>query len=82
MQRRWYNQKHFDVNEYKYFSDVNEGDLNWILPNKILAFSSPTTYETDGGLPPSQYLKYFKKNKVATVVRLNSKLYSHSDFED
>jgi cell division cycle 14 len=82
LHKRWYNWRHFDIEEYKYFSLLEEGDFNWVLPNKILAFSSPTTYDTDGGLSPSHYLPYFKKNRVATVVRLNSKMYSHSEFED
>ena len=41
-------------------SDVEEGDMNWILPNQILAMSSPSTYELDGGLKPKRYIPFFK----------------------
>ena len=44
--------------------------------------SSPTAYKTDGGIQPSNYVDYFKRNQVSTVVRLNEKLYSQSEFED
>lgn len=79
--RNWYNIDTFDVNAYHCFSHVYEGDMNWILPGRILAMSSPSSYKIDGGLSPSEYLKYFKKHRVSTVVRLNEKMYQHQDFE-
>lgn len=82
LQHGWWNWQTMDIEQYNYFSKVEEGDLNWILPGKLLAMSSPSTYDTDGGIQPARYLKYFKRNRVATVVRLNSRLYSHSEFED
>lgn len=69
--RRWYSLDRFDVKEYTLMSDVYEGDMNWILPGRILALSSPSSYSGDGGLRPSEYLKFFKQNRVSTVVRLN-----------
>ena len=44
--------------------------------------SSPTAYKTDGGIHPAEYMAFFKRNRVGCVVRLNERLYSHSDFED
>ncbi|MEQ2234843.1 Dual specificity protein phosphatase cdc14ab, partial [Ilyodon furcidens] len=31
----------FSTEEYEHYERVENGDMNWILPGKILAFSSP-----------------------------------------
>ncbi|XP_026230381.1 dual specificity protein phosphatase CDC14AB-like [Anabas testudineus] len=33
--------ENFDVEEYEHYERVENGDMNWIIPGKILAFSSP-----------------------------------------
>jgi cell division cycle 14 len=40
-QLQWYNTITFDSKAYENLYSVNEGDLNWIIPSKIMAFSSP-----------------------------------------
>ena len=82
IKRRWWDWRRFDVDAYRYFGDINEGDMNWTLPGRILAMSSPSSYKTDGGLAPAFFLDFFKTNRVTTIVRLNEKLYDHSEFED
>jgi cell division cycle 14 len=67
-----------------YFPSQN-GDLNWIVDGKILAFAGPSyerTVTPEGycTLSPRDYLPYFKKKEVALVVRLNKKLYDEQDF--
>jgi len=51
--------------------------MNWIIPGKMLAFSSPsnTTHDSDGyrTFTPEDYAIPFKKWKVNVVVRLNNK---------
>ena len=37
----WFNYKKFNLNEYEHYERVENGDLNWIIPNKFVAFSSP-----------------------------------------
>ncbi len=37
----WYNDATFDVKEYEYYERVENGDLNWIIPDKFLAFMGP-----------------------------------------
>ena len=37
----WYNFKVFDNKEYEYYEQVENGDLNWIIPNKFIAFMGP-----------------------------------------
>jgi hypothetical protein len=62
--KKWYRYDKFDVSEYLTMSDVDEGDMNWIIPKQILAMSSPSTYQTDGGLKPKKYFQFFRINKI------------------
>mgnify|MGYP001598446700 CR=1 FL=1 len=47
----WYNFKTFDYKEYELNHKLYSGDMNWIIPKKILALSSPTDSKHEG-LPP------------------------------
>ena len=66
------------------FSPQN-GDLNWIVKGRILAFAGPS-YERHISpegyctLSPNDYIPYFTQNKVSLVVRLNKKAYHEEDF--
>jgi cell division cycle 14 len=46
----WYNPSTFKVKEYEEYERVDNGDMNWIIPGKFLAFSSPSPaqYDADG----------------------------------
>lgn len=66
---------------------VQNGDLNWIIQDKILAFAGPSykknvTPEGYCTLAPSDYIPYFKSKNVGLVVRLNKKNYNEEDFLD
>lgn len=37
----WFNYKTFDLKTYRFYERVENGDLNWIIPGKFIAFSSP-----------------------------------------
>jgi len=61
------------------------GDLNWIIKDKILAFAGPhyrrnITAEGYCTLTPHDYIKYFQQKNVGLVVRLNKKCYDENDF--
>ena len=76
----------FNVDEYEYFEHVENGDLNWIVSNKILAFAGPqnkkvVTPEGFCMLTPADYIPYFLKANVKLVIRLNKKCYDENDFE-
>ncbi|XP_013771625.1 dual specificity protein phosphatase CDC14A-like [Pundamilia nyererei] len=71
----------FSAEEYEHYERVENGDMNWIVPGKVLAFSSPHSR----GYPlhtPEAYFSYFYQNDVTTVVRLNRTLYDGRRFED
>ena len=58
--------------------------MNWIIPKKFVAFSSPYDQKTDkyGNriYTPQDYVPIFKKLGVKVVIRLNNKTYDPSDF--
>ncbi|XP_037528072.1 dual specificity protein phosphatase CDC14A [Rhipicephalus sanguineus] len=76
----------FDVEEYEYYERVENGDLNWIVPNKFIAFCGPhPKSKIENGHPfhsPETYFPYFRKHNVSTVVRLNKKIYDARRFAD
>lgn len=75
----------FDVEEYEYYEQVENGDLNWIIQDKILAFAGPSyskVVSPEGycTLAPSDYIPYFTRKKIGLVVRLNKKNYDEKEF--
>ncbi|XP_010745280.1 dual specificity protein phosphatase CDC14AB [Larimichthys crocea] len=86
LQHGFFDFESFDVEEYEHYERVENGDMNWIIPGKILAFSSPhTRSKIENGYPlhaPEAYFAYFRQNDVTAVVRLNRKLYDGRRFED
>lgn len=58
--------------------------MNWIIPGKFLAFSSPSAakYDNDGfrTFTPEDYCPLFKKWKIGTVIRLNKATYDKEKF--
>eukprot|EP01127_Copromyxa_protea_P004080 TRINITY_DN1389_c0_g1_i3.p1 TRINITY_DN1389_c0_g1~~TRINITY_DN1389_c0_g1_i3.p1 ORF type:complete len:271 (-),score=37.12 TRINITY_DN1389_c0_g1_i3:59-871(-) len=77
----------FDLQEYTFYEQVENGDLNWILPGKILAFSSPGPEQYGPGREiirhsPKYYIDLFKEFKVDTVIRLNKIEYDAKLFQE
>ena len=49
----WFNYKTFNLAEYEHYERIENGDLNWIIPQKFIAFSSPSDKTVDKhGVPP------------------------------
>jgi cell division cycle 14 len=67
------------MEEHKNMKTENE-DMNWVIPGKFLAFSSPQNqiYDKDGTrtFTPDDYGSVFKSWKINLVVRLN-----HANYE-
>jgi len=78
----WYNPVDFNLSEYQYYERVENGDLNWIIPKKFVAFSTPvdSTGNQDFSFSPDYYVPIFKKIGVTMVVRLNNKEYDREVF--
>ncbi|XP_050293486.1 dual specificity protein phosphatase CDC14C-like isoform X2 [Anthonomus grandis grandis] len=74
----FFNFEDFNASEYDLYNKLEFGDLNWLLPRKFLAFIGPADNRT--AHPPEFYIKYFLKNDVKTVIRLNNVLYDAYTF--
>ncbi|KAM6454147.1 dual specificity protein phosphatase CDC14A isoform 2-T2 [Liasis olivaceus] len=78
--------KTFDADEYEHYERVENGDFNWIVPGKFLAFSGPhPKTKIENGYPlhaPEAYFPYFRKHNITTVIRLNKKIYEAKRFTD
>ncbi|XP_035784733.1 dual specificity protein phosphatase CDC14A-like [Anopheles albimanus] len=84
--RRFFNFADFDYITYEYYERVENGDLNWIVPGKFLAFCGPhreSRYEN--GMPihsPEAYFRYFEETGVTTIIRLNMRQYDAKSFTE
>lgn len=60
----WFDIKNFNLRDYEFYERVENGDLNWILPGKFIAFSGPssTAKDPDGmrTFTPEDYVPIFK----------------------
>ncbi|XP_075364368.1 dual specificity protein phosphatase CDC14A isoform X4 [Mycteria americana] len=86
LQHGFFDFKTFDVDEYEHYERVENGDFNWIVPGKFLAFSGPhPKSRLENGYPlhaPEAYFPYFKKHNVTSIIRLNKKIYEAKRFTD
>ncbi|NWW23702.1 CC14A phosphatase, partial [Falcunculus frontatus] len=86
LQHGFFDFKTFDVDEYEHYERVENGDFNWIIPGKFLAFSGPhPKSKLENGYPlhaPEAYFPYFKKRNVTSIIRLNKKIYEAKRFTD
>jgi protein-tyrosine phosphatase len=77
----------FDIQSYEFYERVENGDWNWIVPNKFLAFSGPhdarRTMQGDvHTLSAQDYAEIFQRLGVKTVIRLNTPCYDRATFLD
>ncbi|XP_056381035.1 dual specificity protein phosphatase CDC14B isoform X3 [Hyla sarda] len=76
----------FDLEEYQHYERAENGDFNWIIPKKFLAFSGPhQKSKMENGYPhhaPEAYFPYFREHNLTTIVRLNKKMYESKRFTD
>jgi len=61
---KWFDVRNFNLRNYEYYERVENGDLNWIIPGKFIAFSGPsaTSHDSDGlrTFTPEDYVPIFK----------------------
>lgn len=65
------------------YNALSGGDMNWIIPNKVLALSSPDDriHGNNGTMPFSKLINTFKKLGLKNVLRLNEDYYEKDEFE-
>ena len=87
IQLNWYSYARFDSCEFEQM--LKHGDLSWVVPNQIIAFSSPTGgggygrafYSGALGFSPDELIDSFHDLGVKGVIRLNDRLYDAGMFE-
>jgi cell division cycle 14 len=82
--QHWYSPETFDANDYAHYYESQHGNMNWIIPGKLLAFASPFTQRQlpDGYrvAVPSDLIEPFKQKGINHIIRLNEKLYDERVF--
>ena len=82
---KWYDFRTFNVKEYEFYERVENGDVNWIIPGKFMAFMGPIEKRDANqryGHHPKKYVEIFKKFGVTRVIRLNEEKYDRKYFLD
>lgn len=83
---KWFNLAAFDLKSYEFKEKVENGDMNWIIPQKLLAFSSPNDNSPNSDLyqifSVAEYCQAFNTEKIKTVIRLNNKTYEEKQFTE
>ena len=77
----WFNLRTFNLKEYTFYESVDNGDLNWVVPDKFVAFSTPNDFSRVPGRRPftaSEIVPVLRRFNVGLVVRLNDPLYERS----
>ena len=79
--------ENFNVEEYEHYEKVENGDMNWIVDGRFLAFAGPhdaraCTPEGYVTTAVDDLVPHFKRKGVAAVVRLNKKYYNEKRFKD
>ena len=77
MKLKWYDPDTFNLADYQHYEKVENGDMNWIIPKKFLALSTPvdSSQSQDMTYTPDYYVPIFKKLGITAVFRLNNKEY-------
>jgi cell division cycle 14 len=71
-----FNPDQIDPDETARLEDPENGDMNWIVKGKLLAFAGPD----DDGLP--EFVAFAKTHSIKGVVRLNEGEYEATSLED
>jgi cell division cycle 14 len=76
----WIDVDTFDVDEYERFDQITQGDWNWIVPRKFIAFSSPI--DDMPGREAKKVVPAFRERGVSLVIRLNERKYDRRAFTE
>lgn len=80
----WFSLENFDPETWAKLEKIENGDMNWLIPGKLLAFASPYSQNIlPGGYHvaiPSDVIPTFKDLGVNHIIRLNKQFYDREDF--
>ena len=82
----WYNPSTFDASSWEFNEQVENGDMNWLIPNKLLAFATPYNHNIlHGGWrvsTPADLINVFRRLHINHIVRLCKEFYNKTIFTD
>jgi cell division cycle 14 len=76
----WFDVDNFDLASYENLAKVENGGLNWIIPEKILAFVAPAAKASPHEMTVEEYVQLFRSLGVSCVIKLNKEKYDHTKF--
>ena len=83
IRRGWFKYSEFSCKTYDFYSKLENGDMNWIIPNEFLAFSAPakeSSFIKPKNISVDKLILNLKTLGVKTVIRLNKPSYSSDKF--
>lgn len=81
----WYDPLNFDCQEWADCEMIENGDMNWLIPNKLMAFASPYPTNNVQGFyvcTPKEIVPAFQKYGITRIIRLNNKTYDENIFKN
>jgi cell division cycle 14 len=82
----WFDMETFDPETWARLEAIENGDMNWIIPNKLLAFASPYPTNVIGeGIyvaTPADVIPTFRGLGITHIVRLNKQFYDADVFKN
>lgn len=84
MKLGWYNPTTFNQEFWEHYEMIENGDMNWVIPDKLMAFATPyPTKDSVSGFTvctPEDFVRMFKRIGINRVVRLSKKIYEEGVF--
>jgi cell division cycle 14 len=77
----------FDCDEYETYEKVENGDMNWIVNGRFLAFAGPEDSRAAcaalgyHSTAVEDLIPYFQMRRISTVIRLNKRYYNEQRFD-
>jgi cell division cycle 14 len=84
MKAGWYDPTEFDPQTWAENEMIEHGDMNWLIPDKLLAFASPYNTNFVKGYQvctPAKIIPVFQDLGITTIIRLNNKTYEEEIFK-
>ena len=81
----WYKPEEFDPEDWEKYEQVENGDMNWLIPGKLLAFATAYDCRYMQGwkvATPRELVPVFKAKGITCVVRLCQKFYDKKPLVD
>lgn len=87
---KWFVYSKFDLEKWLFLQKLENGNMTWIIPGKLLAFASPYSFDALPGRPEVKVataqtvISIFQREdmKINNVIRLSKKFYDEKEFID